>query len=359
MKQLSDRTSALLVRQIKNNVAAIGRKLKILEVCGTHTVSIYKYGLPAVFGQEFEFVSGPGCPVCVTHQHYIDQLIELSDSHTIFTFGDMLKVPGSCSSLAQARANGADIRIMYSPPEAVVQAASIGNSLIAAVGFETTAPAFGLAIKMASERKLKNVFFVNELKTMPAPIQMLMANGLSTDGILLPGHVAAVIGVNGFEFMRNYQVPCIIAGFTGLDILISLYRITQHLLAEPQQGCLINQYSRVVSTTGNPTAQALVAAYYEPCDAYFRGIGIIKAAGLRLRPQLQQFEISCSYPPEAPSQCRCAQVITAQIQPRQCPLFANCCTPESPQGPCMVSSEGACAAYYRYAREGLDINENY
>lgn len=360
MKSSTVQTSALLVHKIKSNVAAIGRKLKILEVCGTHTVSIYKYGFPAIFREEFEFVSGPGCPVCVTHQHYIDELIQLSQNHTIFTFGDMLKVPGSYSSLNQARANGADIRIMYSPPEAVSQVSDIsGNAVIAAVGFETTAPAFALAVKLSIDSGINNIFFYNELKTMPAPIQMLMSNGLAADGILLPGHVAAVIGINGFEFMRSYHIPCIIAGFTGPDILTSLYRITQNLLDQPNQGCLLNQYSRVVTATGNTTAQALVAKYYEPCDAYFRGIGIIQNAGLKLRPEFQHLEISGNYPPESTSQCRCAQVITAQIQPQQCPLFAKACTPESPQGACMVSSEGACAAHYRFAREGFDVNENY
>lgn len=339
----------VLLKQIHINVNKLGRSLRIMEICGTHTVSLCQYGLHSVFQDEIEFLSGPGCPVCVTHQNFIDTAIELSKTHVIFTFGDLLRVPGSQSSLSAAKADGADIRLMLSPIEAVRQASAINRPcIIATIGFETTAPAFALAVKECERQQSGPIWFLNELKTMPSPMKYLLDKGLVVDGLLLPGHVAAVIGVEGFRFLEAYDIPAVVAGFSGEDILRGICMITEKIGI--QDGHIGNAYTKVVRPEGNPVAQNIIASVFETGDAWFRGMGTLPGAGLVLRAQFANRRIDIAYPEEKASECRCADILTGQARPWQCPWFAAYCTPEHPQGSCMVSAEGACAAYFRFGR---------
>lgn len=339
------------VNKIRKEIAVLGRPIRVMEVCGTHTVAIYRNGLHSLLKEEIDFLSGPGCPVCVTHQSFIDKAVELSRDHTIFTFGDLLRVPGSKGSLDQARAASGRVKIMLSPLDAVAQAAETdGPCVIAAVGFETTAPAFALAADECVRRQLKNVFFLNELKTMPAPMEFILKAATTVDAFLLPGHVAAVIGVDGFLFLEPFGVPSVIAGFTGENILACLYRLAQKV--NRNDAAVENGYSSVVRQKGNPAARRQVDLVFEQAPSWFRGIGPLAGAGLKMRVSYRHMEIPITYDQEPDSACRCAEILTGQAKPPDCPLFGRACIPEHPHGSCMVSSEGSCAAYYKYGRGG-------
>jgi len=339
-----------LIWEIKNNIEKIGRILKVVEVCGTHTVSIYKNGFHTLFEGYIDFISGPGCPVCVTHEGYIDRLVELSSEWTIYTFGDLLKVPGSSKSLSQARANGGKIKIMYSPVDAVDSVENDEKAIFAAVGFETTAPAFALSLEKVIEKGLKNVKFACELKTIDEPLKSLLQNHIQVDGIILPGHVATVIGVDGFKFVEEFKVASVISGFEGYDILLSLLSITQDILNE--DFTVKNEYKRVVKKEGNVVAKSYIDKYFERTGAYFRGLGLIAGGGLKIKDEFSEYSIDISYDhtKQKDSLCRCADVLTGKIKPFECPLFEKVCTPISPKGACMVSQEGSCNAYFRYGK---------
>jgi hydrogenase expression/formation protein HypD len=346
-----------IIDLIKKNVMQAGRRLKFMEVCGTHTTAIHRNGFPSIFQEEIEFLSGPGCPVCVTNSSFIDRLVAIANTHTVYSFGDMLRVPGNHSSLAEARATGSDVRIMVSPLEAARKAYESGKpSVIAAVGFDTTAPVFALAIDFCVNAKVSNVKFLTELKTLAEPLHFLLRSTPSFDGLILPGHVAAVIGVKGFDFLPNYNIPSVITGFDGKDILQALHILTNSVLTNDLH--VYNQYQRVVRQEGNQRAQNLVNHYYEPCDTYFRGIGLLPGAGLKLRPEFAFWEynehVELTGSMETPTGCRCGDVLLGRIKPYDCPLFKVVCRPDQPRGACMVSTEGSCAAYFRYGG-GLPI----
>ncbi|WAM30939.1 hydrogenase formation protein HypD [Caldicellulosiruptor naganoensis] len=342
--------TAELIWEIKNNIEKIGRSLKVIEVCGTHTVSIYKNGFHTLFEGYIDFISGPGCPVCVTHEGYIDRLVELSSEWTIYTFGDLLKVPGSSKSLSQARANGGRIKVMYSPVDAVEHLENNEKVIFAAVGFETTAPAFALSLEKVIEKGLKNVKFACELKTIDEPLKSLFQNHIRVDGIILPGHVATVIGVDGFKFVEGFKVASVISGFEGYDILLSLLSITQDILNE--DFTVKNEYKRVVKKEGNVIAKGYIEKYFERTSAFFRGLGLIPGGGLKIKDEFGEYSIDISYDhtKQKDSLCRCADVLTGKIKPFECPLFEKVCTPISPKGACMVSQEGSCNAYFRYGK---------
>ena len=341
-----------LVNQIKENVAKLQAPIRLMEVCGTHTAAIHRCGFPTLFRGEFEFLSGPGCPVCVTTSSYIDQLADLSNSIAVYTFGDMLRVPGNKTSLAESRAAGAKVNMMISPLEAVRRAAeSYEPAIIAAVGFDTTAPAFALAVDYCVNNQVKNVYFLTELKTIEAPLKYLLNSAPAIDALLLPGNVAAVIGEQGFKFIENYRLPAVITGFSGTDILQALFILTASLLKNDT--AMHNQYRRIVRAEGNKKAQKLINHYYEPCTAYFRGIGALGFSGLALRSEYAHLEYPSTYEfeqtgQELESACQCGNVLMGRIKPSECPLFASACRPDHPQGACMVSAEGSCAAYFRY-----------
>ncbi|TGE31109.1 hydrogenase formation protein HypD [Desulfosporosinus sp. Sb-LF] len=335
----------------------LGKRPVFMEVCGTHTVSISRSGLRGLLKEVLELKSGPGCPVCVTCQEDIDKAIEIArlNGVTIATFGDMLRVPGSVSSLEIERATGADIRIMYSPLEAVTLAQKHPDRqvVLLGVGFETTTPLVALSIKEAMAHGVKNFSVLSLHKTVPQVLKVLLEDRECTfDGLLLPGHVCAITGRRPFDFIaQDYGVPAAVTGFEPFDILAGLeILLGQVFLGQP---LVANAYKRLVTEDGNELALTAVKECFEPVDAVWRGLGKIPSSGLGLTTPYELFDAALRYPVEPPPsrnvlECRCGDLLKGRISPPQCPLFKNTCTPCHPVGPCMVSSEGACAAYYQY-----------
>jgi hydrogenase expression/formation protein HypD len=328
-----------------------------MEICGTHTVSISRSGLRGLLKEVLELKSGPGCPVCVTSQEDIDHIIEIARLKRVIvaTFGDMLRVPGSVSSLEIERAAGADIRIIYSPLEAVNLAVSHPDYevVLVGVGFETTAPAVALTIKEAANLGIKNFSVLSLHKTMPPVLRTLLADPeCILDGLILPGHVCTITGRRPFDFIaRDYGIPAAVAGFEPLDILAALEVLLGQVMAG--RPLVVNVYRRLVAENGNEQALAVLEEYFEPVDAVWRGLGKIPASGLQVAVPYQSFNAASRFqviPPPGPllSGCHCGEVLQGKISPYQCPLFAIRCNPYHPVGPCMVSSEGACATYYQY-----------
>ena len=335
--------------------------VRLMEVCGTHTMAIAKAGIKSVLSENVTLLSGPGCPVCVTPAEEIDAVLALAmEPGVILTsYGDMLRVPGSRpgDSLLRRRALGARVEIVYSPMDAVELAARNPDKEVVflGVGFETTAPGTAAAVLNARERGIRNFTLWSILKTVePALRALIAAEGFSVDGFLCPGHVATVIGAEGFAFLpRDYGLPAVVGGFEAEDILLAVYLLLRQLTDGTPK--LQNAYPRAVSQRGNVLAQEMIARCFEPCADSWRGLGTIPASGLRLREELRDFDararfaVSVSSEP-APTACRCGEVICGRIAPEGCPLFRKRCTPEDPVGPCMVSSEGACAAAYKYGQ---------
>jgi hydrogenase expression/formation protein HypD len=331
----------------------------IMEVCGTHTMSAARFGLKSLLPEGVRLVSGPGCPVCVTAASDIDAFLALGSvpGAILVSFGDMLRVPGSSTSLERERAAGADVRIVYSPLDAVEIAANEPDKQIVffGVGFETTMPAVAISIVSAAERKLANftVFCVH--KTMPAALRALLAGGeVKVSGLLLPGHVTTIIGADAYNFIaEEFSVPCAVTGFEPVDMMLGV----ESILKQRAEGVakIDNVYARAVSRQANPRAGRLFDEVFEPCDADWRGIGVIPASGIRIRDGYSAFdarerfaEVIEAVPVAPVSECLCGDVLRGVMRPVDCPQFGAACTPSDPVGPCMVSSEGACAAAYRY-----------
>ena len=335
--------------------------VRLMEVCGTHTMSIAKAGIKSVLPENVKLLSGPGCPVCVTPAEQIDAVLALAAEPGVIlaSYGDMLRVPGSRpgDSLLRRRALGARVEIVYSPVDAVEIAARNPDRQVVflGVGFETTAPGTAAAVLTARERGIRNFSLWSMLKTVePALRALIEAEGFAVNGFLCPGHVATVLGAEGFAFLpRDYGLPAVIGGFGAEDILLALYLLLRQLADGTPK--LQNAYPRAVSAQGNRLAQETMARCFEPCEDSWRGLGRIPASGLRLREELRDFDarerfaLSVSSEP-APTACRCGEVICGRLGPEDCPLFGKRCTPEDPVGPCMVSSEGACAAAYKYGQ---------
>ena len=336
-----------------------GRRVRIMEVCGTNTQNFFRFGLDKIIPEGLQLVSGPGCPVCVSAQDYIDKAVALSrdKNNLVLSFGDMLCVPGSRMSLEEARAISGNVAVVYSPWETLAYAREhpAKRVVFLAVGFETTAPAIGLSIMQAEKEKIKNLFFLAALKLIPPAMRFLAADrNARLDGFLCPGHVYAIIGAGPYvAIARRYGLPCCVAGFEPLDILEGLCLILRRI----KQGSVAvdNQYSRVVAFGGNSRAQAIMQNVFAVGSASWRGLGEIPASGLRLRREYSAFDarkIPIRYPLSAIRHtlkgCRCADVLKGLIAPTQCPLFKKSCRPQRPVGPCMVSSEGACNAYFKY-----------
>lgn len=335
--------------------------VRLMEVCGTHTMAIAKAGIKSVLPQNVTLLSGPGCPVCVTPAEQIDAVLALAMEPGVIlaSYGDMLRVPGSRpgDSLLRRRALGARVEIVYSPVDAVELAAQNPDEEVVflGVGFETTAPGTAAAVLSAKERGIENFSLWSMLKTVEPALRALSgAEGFAVNGFLCPGHVATVIGAEGFAFLpRDYGLPAVVGGFEAEDILLALYLLLRQLAEGTPK--LQNAYPRAVSAQGNLLAQAMTARCFEPCGDNWRGLGRIPASGLRLREEMrdldarERFALSVSSEP-APTACRCGEVICGRLGPEGCPLFGKRCTPEDPVGPCMVSSEGACAAAYKYGQ---------
>lgn len=333
--------------------------IRLMEVCGTHTMAIAKSGLRSMLPGNIQLLSGPGCPVCVTPGEVIDAVLDLAmrPGIIITTYGDMVRVPGSTpgDSLARRRALGAHVEVVYSPVDAVSIAEQNPEKEIVflGVGFETTAPGTAAAVLTAQSRGVKNFSLFSMLKTVEPALRALIASeGFNVQGFLCPGHVATIIGEEGFEFLpREFDLPAVISGFEPEDILTSVYLLTKQL--SEGHSLVQNEYRRAVAPKGNPLACAMMDRCFRRRSDLWRGLGVIAESGLQLRDELADFDaekkFGVSYETESrPTACRCGEVITGKIPPAQCPLFGRRCTPEDPVGPCMVSSEGACAAAYKY-----------
>lgn len=337
-------------------LAAHGRRVNIMEVCGSHTMALGRYGIRSLLPENVELISGPGCPVCVTDPGYIDTAIALAGRGAIVaTFGDMIRVPGSTSDLTACRTMGGDVRVCYSPSAAIELAKAHPDREVVflAIGFETTIAPVVSIVDQAIQEGLKNLSLLTAFKLVPPALHALLADGaIKIDAFLCPAHVSAIIGSRAYEpIVNTYHVPCVIAGFEPLDILHGVHGILAQVLKHAAK--VVNQYARVVRSEGNPIAQARIEQYLESVDAVWRGIGVIPASGLGLKSAFAKYDAEKKFgmPVRIGRQhagCRCGDVIKGKIRPMACPLFSKVCTPEHPIGPCMVSAEGTCAAYFKY-----------
>ena len=328
-----------------------------MEFCGGHTVAIFKYGIRQALPSNIELVSGPGCPVCVTATSDIDKAIALSfiPGVIITSFGDMLRVPGSRASLQQARAAGADVRIVYSTLDAlkIAQENPSKTVVFIGVGFETTAPTIAASVLQAKEQGIKNYRVLSLHKLCPPVIKTILDAGeVKLNGLICPGHVSAVTGSNAWEFVaRDYGIPCVVAGFEPTDILQCVDMLVTQV--ENHQSKVEIAYKRGVTTEGNLQAQKIMAQVFEPCPANWRGMGAVPASGLKLRQKFASYDAEVAFnirpePAIEPKGCVCGEILRGVKTPADCRLFRKVCTPENPVGPCMVSSEGSCSAYYLY-----------
>ena len=348
-----------LAASIRRMAGQLNAPVNFMEVCGTHTMSIYQYGIRSLLPENVRLVSGPGCPVCVTPVSYLDQALSCAaDPHTIVaTFGDMLRVPGSRSSLMEERAKGADIRIVYSSLDALALAKNNPERQIVflGVGFETTAPTVAASILEAARLGLSNYCVLAAHKTMPAAMEILTADPeLALSGYLCPAHVSTVIGGKAYKpLAEKHHIPCVVTGFEPADVMQGIEMLLAQVLAEESRVEI--QYSRAVTWEGNPKAQRILELVFEPCDALWRGLGNLPGSGLAVRPELAPFDaekalgLAAVEEQENPA-CRCGEILKGKLAPFDCPLFDKLCTPETPVGACMVSSEGTCAAAHRYGR---------
>lgn len=330
-----------------------GDNIKIMEVCGTHTASIFKNGIRSLLSPKIQLISGPGCPVCVTGAAYIDRLVaySLQEKHCVLTFGDMMKVKGSRMSLTEAKAAGGRVRILYSPLSALQIASEDQDTqyIFAAVGFETTTPIYALMLEEIIQNKIKNLKLLTSLKTIIPALYYICENEKNIDAFLCPGHVSVITGSKIYEDLADrYHKPCVISGFEGEHILAAVDEIVSQLIKNRPE--VKNMYISVVSEEGNHKAQALIDKYFESADDYWRGIGIIEKSALRLKEKFQEYDAGSSFENASesmPKGCRCTDVILGRISPAECPLFKKVCTPLAAVGPCMVSSEGACGIWYK------------
>ena len=340
-----------------------GRRVKLMEVCGGHTHAIYKHGLQDLLPENVELVHGPGCPVCVIPMGRIDDAIALAQTPGVIfaTYGDMMRVPSSTGSLIDAKADGADVRFIYSPLDALTLARNNPDREVVffAVGFETTAPSTAATLLRARDEGLKNFsVFCNHVTIIPAIKAILDSPGMSLDGFIGPGHVSTIIGLRPFEFIpRDYGLPIVVTGFEPSDILQSVVMILRQL--ESGAPSVENQYARVVRDTGNRRAMEMLSETMTLRPFFeWRGLGFISQSALALRPEFAEFDAEVKYTvPNVrvtdPKACQCGEVLKGAIKPWQCKVFGTACTPETPIGSCMVSPEGACAAYYNYGRYSL------
>ena len=357
------RAAGQLSRAISTLSGKIGRPLNLMEVCGTHTVAIFRHGIRSLLPPEgITLLSGPGCPVCVTATRDIDTALAYAAMADVVlaTFGDMMRVPGSERSLYEAKARGADVRVVYSPLEAlrVAKAEPEKKVLFFATGFETTSPLVAATLIEADRTGVANFYILPVHKLVPPALQALVGTpGLKVDGFILPGHVCTVLGTVPFEFLSaDYRIPGVVTGFGALDILEGILMILMQV--EGAAPRIAIQYKKVVREEGNPKAVETISRCFAPADAEWRGIGVLPLSGLVLKPGyahrdaravLGEVEVEARPDPKG---CSCGSVLRGIMLPPDCPLFGKGCTPERPVGPCMVSAEGSCAAYYKYGGYG-------
>jgi len=329
--------------------------INIMEVCGSHTEVIFKYGLRKLYEGRVKFISGPGCPVCVTPAEEIDEVIKYAKSNfVITTFGDLLRVPGTNSSLSREKSLGAHIKSVYSPLEALKYARDNPEKpvIFVGIGFETTAPLIALTIKKAKEAKVTNFSVLSLHKTMPGILKSLLQDCNFVDGLLLPGHVCAVIGSNPFKFIaEQYKIMGVISGFTPEDVVESI----ETILKNHHNPIIDIQYLRAVTACGNKISQQVMEEVFEPQDSCWRGFGTVKNSGLAIKKEWSFFDARKRYglspkPSDGAIEenCSCSEVIRGRLTPIGCLLFKKACSPENPKGPCMASSEGTCSIYYKF-----------
>ena len=347
-----------LAKGLISSIGALAPENAVLmEVCGTHTVAIARNGIRALMPEGIRLASGPGCPVCVTSNHDIDKVIALArvPEVIITTFGDMTRVPGSTSSLLAEQAAGRDVRIVYSPLDALRLAQDNPDKQVVfvGVGFETTTPLVAMAVKRAKEAGLANFSVYGAHKNMPGALEAIINDPeLKVDALILPGHVSTIIGVEPYRFLaERYGIPGVITGFEPNDVLQGIAMIMRQL--HEGRAEIEIAYARGVMEQGNPVAMAAIDEVFETCTATWRGLGDIPGSGYRIREEYAEFDAMRRFAPEIEPTiehkgCRCGDVLRGIMAPSECPLFRKVCTPENPVGPCMVSGEGSCAAYFRF-----------
>lgn len=345
------------IDELNKLMDGINRPLKLMEVCGTHTVEIFRHGIRSIIPGPISLLSGPGCPVCVTSIRDVDAAISIAKrpDTILVTFGDMMRVPGGKQSLMEARSEGADVRVLYSPMDALKLAEEDGAKQVVffATGFETTSPLIAGTVLAASRKNVKNFTILSSHKTVPLALKALLDSpDVRVDGFILPGHVSTIIGLAPYDFVaKEYRKPAVVTGFEAGEIIEGILMIVRQIA---QGRALVeNAYPSVVKPEGNPRAMEILNDIFEPADSYWRGIGVLPGTGLRLREKYRQFDAELRFRPEAtgiaePELCSCGDILRGVKVPTECPLFGTGCTPESPVGPCMVSTEGSCSAYYKY-----------
>jgi len=351
------RDRAIAERIVKKIKRFDSLKVNLMEVCGTHTMVIFKQGLKGILPKNVNLLSGPGCPVCVTSQEDIDKIIELAKDENVIiaTFGDMIRVPGTNSSLEKERGNGADVRIIYSPSEAlrIARENPVRRVVFLAIGFETTSPLIAASLLDVQKEKIDNFYIFSNHKLIPPAMEALLeSKEVRIDGFICPGHVSVTIGSNAYKFIaQKYNVPCVIGGFEPLDVLQTIYMLLKQI--KEKRAEVEIEYFRAVHPQGNRIAQELIDEVFEVSDVMWRGLGTIPKSGLRLKSKFSDFDAEKEFQPKTRKSkenpdCACGEVLRGVKKPTQCKLYRRICTPEEPYGPCMVSSEGTCAAYYKY-----------
>ena len=335
---------------------AATRDYTFMEVCGGHTSAIHRFGIPSLLPDRVRLLSGPGCPVCVTSAEYIDRLIALASLRdvTVALFGDLMRVPGTLLSPAAARADGADLRVVLSAHEALEMARSDPRRKIvfSAVGFETTAPGTAVTVMQADREGIDNFFVLSAHKVMPPAMEAILKDGTRIDGFICPGHVSVITGASAFDFIpRRYGLACVVAGFEPSDLLMSVLMLIRQVNSSSPSVEI--GYTRAVSRVGNQRAQAYLSEVFEPCDVQWRGLGLIPLSGLRLRDRYRRFDAGAAFTvslpePDHASACICGEILRGVRTPPECALYSSQCTPEHPEGACMVSEEGACNSWFKY-----------
>lgn len=361
MKFIDEYRNKELVEKLVSQINRFDKNPYIfMEVCGSHTMAIQKFGIPSLLPENINLISGPGCPVCVTAKKYIDTAIAYSKipGVIIATYGDLMRVPGSHSSLEKERSESEDIRIVYSSLDAVQIAGNNPEKKVVflGIGFETTAPGTAVAVKEAEKQGMSNFFVFSAHKLMPPAMNAVVDEGVRISGYICPGHVSAITGKSIYEHIpRRYGLPCVISGFEPSDILQSILMLIQQI--EDNRPAVEIQYKRVVKPEGNPRAQAFLNDVFTTRTDYWRGLGAIPDSGLKLKKKYKNFDIEEVMPVEVNTHeddksCICGEVLKGLKNPLDCKLFGKYCNPLNPVGACMVSLEGACQAYYKYQRNG-------
>ncbi|MCX5678815.1 MAG: hydrogenase formation protein HypD [Candidatus Omnitrophica bacterium] len=359
MKYIDEFRDSSLVHRLADRIRAAashGREYKFMEVCGTHTMAVFRFGLRDLLEPNIKLISGPGCPVCVTPVEYMDRTIAIArlPDVIITTFGDMMRVPGSRSSLYKEKAAGRDVRMVYSTDDALdIAKRNPGKEVVfLGVGFETTVPTVGASIITAARQGIGNYSVLCAHKTMPEALRWLVADSRhGIDGFLLPGHVSAITGMKPYEFLaKEYNTGCVAAGFEPVDILQAIL-----MLVNQSKPRVEIQYKRIITPLGNRLARSMTGMVFEKCSSVWRGIGEVKDSGLKIRREFSGFDAALKFkvkvtPAHENKVCICNMVLKGVKTPLECRLFGKRCTPDNPVGSCMVSSEGTCAAYYKYGR---------